>query len=39
MMAFDPERAEDVVDLTVRRHPASRDALRALLKDMQVFRS
>ena len=39
MMAFDRERAEDVMDLTVRRHPTSRDALRALLKDMQVFRS
>ena len=39
MMAFDRERAEDVMDLTVRRHPTSRDAFRALLKDMQVFRS
>ena len=30
MMAFDRERAEDAVDLTVRRHPTSRDAFYEL---------
>jgi hypothetical protein len=38
MLAFDRERAEYVMDLTVRRGPTARDTLRALLEDMQKFR-
>jgi hypothetical protein len=38
MLAFDRERAEDVMDLTVKRGPTARDTLRALLKDMRTFR-
>ena len=38
MRAFDCERAEYVMDLTLRRSPAARDALRDLLQDMQKFR-
>jgi hypothetical protein len=39
MMAFDRERAEGAMDLTVRRSPIAGDAFRSLLKDMQTFRS
>jgi hypothetical protein len=39
MMAFDRERAEGTMDLTVRRSPIAGDAFRSLLKDMQTFRS
>jgi hypothetical protein len=38
MLAFDRERAEGVMDLTVKRGPTARDTLRALLKDMRTFR-
>jgi hypothetical protein len=38
MLAFDRERAEDVMDLTVKRGPTARDTLRTLLKDMRTFR-
>jgi hypothetical protein len=34
MLTFDRERAEYVMDLTVRRSPTERDTLRALLEDM-----
>ena len=39
MMAFDRERAEGAMDLTVRRSPIAGHAFRSLLKDMQTFRS
>lgn len=39
MMAFDRERAEEVIDLTVRRRPTASETFRALLKDMLTFRS
>ena len=39
MMAFDRERAEGAMDLTVRRSPTAGDTFRSLLKDMQTFRS
>ncbi len=39
MMAFDRERAEEVMDLTVRRRPTAGEAFRSLLKDMLTFRS
>jgi hypothetical protein len=38
MLAFDRERAEYAMDLTVRRGPTARDTLRTLLEDMQKFR-
>ncbi len=37
MMAFDPECAESVMDLMVRRNPAGEEAFRALVKDMQAL--
>ena len=39
MMAFDRERAEGAMDLTVRRSPTAGDVFQSLLKDMQTFRS
>ena len=39
LLAFDRERAEDLMDLIVRRAPTARDSLKALLQDMQTFRS
>jgi hypothetical protein len=39
LLAFDRERAEDVMDLIVRRAPAARDSFRAMLQDIQTFRS
>ena len=39
MMAFDRERAEGAMDLTVRRSPTAGDTFRSLLRDMQTFRS
>jgi hypothetical protein len=39
LLAFDRERAEDLVGLIVRRAPTARDGFRALLQDMQKFRS
>ena len=39
LLAFDRERAEDVMDLIVRRAPTARDSFRALLQDIQTFRS
>jgi hypothetical protein len=39
MMAFDRERAERAMDLTVRRSPTAGVTFRSLLKDMQTFRS
>jgi hypothetical protein len=39
MMAFDRERAEGAMDLTVRRSPTAGVTFRSLLKDMQTFRS
>jgi hypothetical protein len=39
LLAFDRERAEDLMDLIVRRAPTARDSLKALLQDLQTFRS
>ena len=39
LLAFDRERAEDVMDLIVRRAPTARDSFTALLQDIQTFRS
>jgi hypothetical protein len=39
LLAFDRERAEDVMDLIVRRAPTARDGFTALLQDIQTFRS
>jgi hypothetical protein len=39
MLAFDRERAEDVMGLIIRRAPTARDGFRALLQDIQTFRS
>jgi len=39
MMAFDRERFEGAMDLTVRRSPTAGDTFQSLLKDMQTFRS
>jgi hypothetical protein len=38
MLAFDRERAEDVMDLIIRRAPTARDSFTALLHDIQTFR-
>jgi hypothetical protein len=37
MMAFDRARAEEVVDLIVRRNSAARNAFGVLFKDRQVL--
>jgi hypothetical protein len=39
LLAFDRERAEDVMGLIVRRAPTARDSFKALLQDIQTFRS
>jgi hypothetical protein len=36
MIAFDSDRAEDVVELVIRRNKAARHEFRALLRDMQM---
>jgi hypothetical protein len=37
MMAFDRARAEEVIELVIRRNFAARSALGVLLKDIQVL--
>jgi hypothetical protein len=39
VLAFDRERAEDVMELIIRRAPTARDSFKALLQDIQTFRS
>jgi hypothetical protein len=39
VLAFDRERAEDVMELIIRRAPTARDSFKALLHDIQTFRS
>jgi hypothetical protein len=39
LLAFDRDRAEDVMDLIVRRAPTARDSFKTLLQDIQTFRS
>ena len=38
MMAFDRERAEEVMYLTVSRNPTAVEAVHAMLQDMLAFR-
>jgi hypothetical protein len=39
VLAFDRERAEDVMELIIRRAPTARESFKALLQDIQTFRS
>jgi hypothetical protein len=39
VLAFDRERAEDVMELIIRRASTATDSFRALLQDIQRFRS
>jgi len=39
VLAFDRERAEDVMELIIRRASTATDSFKALLHDIQTFRS